>query len=91
MQIMPEVVPISQLREPEKIFAQIKMGPVILTQRSKSTAVLVSIEDWNSREHHIEILEARLKYLEMKQQFRENPPEMLTLEQISQEYNALNV
>ncbi|MEZ4713561.1 MAG: type II toxin-antitoxin system prevent-host-death family antitoxin [Caldilineaceae bacterium] len=90
MQRMPEVVPISQLRDPAKIFSQIKKGPVILTQRSKSTAVLVSIDEWNLREHHIEILEARLKHLEMKQQFAENPPEMLTLEQISQEYNTRN-
>ena len=90
MQRMPEVVPISQLRDPAKIFSQIKKGPVILTQRSKSTAVLVSIDDWNYREHHIEILEARLKYLEMKQLFAKNPPEMLTLEQISQEYQTRN-
>ena len=79
--IIPDVVPISQMREPAKIFEQVQKGPVILTQRSKSAAVLVSINEWNERERYVEILEAKLRYLEIKQQFQKNPPEMLTLAQ----------
>lgn len=89
--LIPDVVPISQMREPAKIFELVQNGPVILTQRSKSAAVLVSIQDWNERERHVEILEAKLRYLEVKQQFRKNPPELLTLEEIRQEYKSTEV
>ena len=86
MMLIPNVVPVSQMREPAKIFELVQNGPVILTQRSKSAAVLVSIEDWNERERHVEILEARLRYLEIKEQFQKNPPELLSLEEIHQRY-----
>ena len=51
--------------------------------------ILIPTDDWNTPEHKIEITEivaARLEYFEVKQHFSKNPPEMLTLEQISQEY-----
>ncbi len=86
MQIIPDVIPVSQLRTHHKaVFEQVQHGPVILAQRSKPAAVLVSVADWNERERRIEMLEAQLKYLEMKRQFAENPPRMATLEQIEEE------
>lgn len=46
MQIMPEVVPVSQLRASYKqIFNQIAKGPIILAQLSRPAAVLVSVAD----------------------------------------------
>ena len=89
--IIPDVVSVSQMREPAKIFEQVQNGPVILTQRSKSAAVLVSINEWNERERYVEILEAKLRYLEIKQQFQKNPPEMVTLAQIRHEYQSNRV
>ena len=65
MMLIPDVVSVSQMREPAKIFELVQNGPVILTQRSKSAAVLVSIDDWNERERYVEILEAKLRYLEI--------------------------
>jgi prevent-host-death family protein len=88
MMLIPDVVSVSQMREPAKIFELVQNGPVILTQRSKSAAVLVSIDDWNERERYVEILEAKLRYLEIKRQFRKNPPELLTLEEIRHEYQV---
>lgn len=89
MQIMPDIVPVSQLRAKHKeIFAQVEQGPVILAQRSKAAAVLVSVADWNAREKRLEILEARLKYLEVKHQFAENPPEMITFDEIEESVKA---
>ncbi len=83
MQIMLDVVPVSQLRDKHKeIFNQIEKGAVILAQRSKPAAVLVSVADWNAREKRREILEARLKYLEIKRQFEENPPKMVSFDEI---------
>ena len=63
--LIPDVVPISQMREPAKIFELVQNGPVILTQRSKSAAVLVSIDDWNERERHVEILEAKIQHCQI--------------------------
>jgi hypothetical protein len=88
---IPDVVPVSQMREPTKILELVQNGPVILTQRSKSATILVSIEDWNEREQYVEILEARLRYLEVKQQFQRNPPKLLTLEEIRQAYQSTQV
>ena len=89
MQIMPDVVPVSQLRGNHKeIFSQIEKGPVILAQHSKPAAVLVSVADWNAREKRLEILEARLKYLEMKRQFEENPPQMVSFDDIEASVKA---
>lgn len=83
MQIIPDVIPVSQLRTHHKeIFAQVEYGPVILAQRSKPAAVLVSVADWNAREKRIEILEAQLKYMEIKRQFAEDPPQMVTFDEI---------
>lgn len=86
MQIMPDVIPVSYLRGKHKeIFHQIETGPVILAQHSKPAAVLVSVSDWNAREKRLEILEARLKYLEAKRQFKTNPPQMISFEEIEEQ------
>lgn len=51
-------------------------------------AVLVSVADWNAREKRLEILEARLKYLEMKRQFEENPSKMVSFDAIEESVKA---
>ncbi|MCL4826980.1 MAG: type II toxin-antitoxin system prevent-host-death family antitoxin [Caldilinea sp.] len=82
---MPEVVPISQLRDKHKeILRQIADGPILLAQHNKPAAVLVSVDDWNARERQLELLEARLKYLEMKREFTENPPNLISFDQIEE-------
>ena len=91
MQIIPDVVPVSELRgNHKKIFSQIQNGPVILAQHSKPAAVLVSVDNWNDREKRIDVLEARLRYLEMKQQFAVNPPKMVTFDEIEAGVKARN-
>jgi prevent-host-death family protein len=89
MTLIPAIVPVSQIRESSKVLELVQNGPVVLTQHDKSAAVLVSVDDWNARERYVEILEAKLRYLEVKQQFRKNPPELLTLEEIRQEYQSV--
>jgi hypothetical protein len=44
--------------------------------------------DWNAHEKRLEILEARLKYLEMKRQFEENPPKIVSFDDIEQSVKA---
>ena len=89
MQIMPNVVPVSQLRGKHKeLFQQVEDGPILLAQHSRPAAVLVSVADWNARERHLELLEARLKYLEMKRQFAENPPRLVSFDEIEESVQA---
>ncbi|GIK71978.1 MAG: hypothetical protein BroJett021_09660 [Chloroflexota bacterium] len=63
---------------------QIADGPILLAQHNKPAAVLVSVDDWNARERQLELLEARLKYLEMKREFTENPPNLISFDQIEE-------
>lgn len=89
MPIMPDVVPVSQLRGKHKeIFRQIEDGPILLAQHSRPAAVLVSVADWNAREKQFELLEARLKYLEVKRQFEENPPRLVSFDEIEESVQA---
>jgi prevent-host-death family protein len=89
MPIMPDVVPVSDLRGRHKeIFQKIEDGPILLAQHSRPAAVLVSVADWNAREKQLELLEARLKYLEMKRQYGENPPKLISFDEIEEEIKA---
>ena len=90
MSAMPEVVPVSQLRgNHKKIFSQIQKGPVILAQRSRSAAVLVSIEDWNEREKRIEKLEAQLRLYEAAKEARAVMERMASGEERSYSHEEL--
>jgi prevent-host-death family protein len=89
MATMPDVVPVSDLRGRHKeIFQKIEHGPVLLAQHSRPAAVLVSVADWNAREKHLELLEARLKYLEVKRQYEENPPTLVSFDEIEESVKA---
>ncbi len=49
MNTIPSIVPISELRhQPTKILEMLANETVVLTQRGRATAVLVSPERWNS-------------------------------------------
>lgn len=55
MNKMPPTIPISNLRnEQDEILALMDKEPVMLTQRGKARAALVSIEQWN---HLMDVLE----------------------------------
>lgn len=48
MNALPQIEPITRLqRDHRLILSQLKKGPVILTQHSKPTAVLVSTDEWD--------------------------------------------
>lgn len=48
MHPMPQVVPVSDLRTRHvETFHLLKDGPVVLAQRSRPAAVLISFEDWD--------------------------------------------
>jgi prevent-host-death family protein len=89
MATMPDVVPVSDLRGRHKeIFQKIEEGPILLAQHSRPAAVLVSVADWNAREKQLELLEARIEYLETKRRNEENPPKLVSFDEIEEEIKA---
>jgi prevent-host-death family protein len=58
------VIPITDFRKRARdILAKLKNDPVVLTQRSRPTAVLVDYETYNEREQRLEELEQALDSL----------------------------
>jgi prevent-host-death family protein len=48
MPTMPQVVPVSELRNHHRAVSELlDQGPIMLAQRSKAAAVLVSVEEWD--------------------------------------------
>lgn len=90
MQSGADVIPVSQLWDKhELLFAQITRGPIILVQHGQPVAMLVSVRDGHECEKRLEILEAQARYLEIKQQFCENPPKLFSFAEIEARVEAL--
>lgn len=67
-----EMATIADLRHKHlEVFAKLDKGPVVIAQRSKPTAVLVSIPQWND-------IARRLKQLELLTEARRISDEMTT-------------
>lgn len=67
MEHIPQIVPISEMKlnQPE-VLEKLNVGPVILASRSKATAVLVSVEQWERMVTYIEELEDALAVAKLK-------------------------
>ena len=62
MDIVSEVVPISELRHKQnEIIRRLGDGPVILTQRGRGTAVLISLQRWRQMVRQLADLEEALE------------------------------
>ena len=65
MGAIPEIIPISDLRARQnEVLAELAKGPVILTQRGRVTAVLVSPRQWDRLFARLQELEAELEEAE---------------------------
>jgi prevent-host-death family protein len=67
MTTVPQIVPVSELRNKHtQIFGLLRRGPVVLAQRSRPAAVLVSVEQWNELQHykHLALLDERSKRMD---------------------------
>ena len=48
MEVLPEIIPISQLRQRQSdVLRKLPDGPVVLTQHGRAMAVMVSPDQWN--------------------------------------------
>lgn len=89
MSPIPQIVPVSDMSTKQaQVLAKLEDGPVILAQRSKPAAVLVSVSEWDAIARRLEIAEALVTYWAAKRKFEENPPQMYTLEEIDEMVKA---
>jgi prevent-host-death family protein len=67
MEHVPQIVPISEMKlnQPD-VLEKLNAGPVILASRSKATAVLVSVQQWERMVTYIEDLEDALAVAKLK-------------------------
>lgn len=72
MDSVPQIVPISHMAlKQTEVLRKLDHGPVILAQRSRPAAILVSIEEWDKRAHRIEALEKERLLAVTKQRLAE--------------------
>ena len=68
MSAIPKIVPLSDLRiRQAEVLAQLDDEPVVLAQRGRPAAVLVSVEAWNRLMERLELLEDSLEAAEARE------------------------
>jgi prevent-host-death family protein len=89
MNNIPQIVPVSDLRMKHvQIFGLLNKGPVVLAQRSRPAAVLVSVEQWDAQADELTRLR---RVLEAKRQFDEiDAGNFVRYEDIDKELAALD-
>jgi len=67
MNTLPQIIPISDLRiRHTEVLEMLKLGKVILAQRSRPIAVLLSIADWEDQAEYIDNLECAVAALKVE-------------------------
>ena len=78
MYTVPQVEPVTRLaREHKALLEQTNNGPIILSQRGKAAAVLVSIVEWNEIASELEELRNLLIEDQRSREMEENPAERI--------------
>ena len=74
MAIIPEIVPISDLRlRQSEVLDKLANGPVVLTQHSRARAVLVDMGQWRRLMEEMEDLQDALTSLQARATDKEEP------------------
>ncbi len=84
MEHVPQIVPISEMKlnQPE-VMEKLADGPVILANRSKAAAVLVSVAQWDRMITYIEDLEDALAVAKLKLADAKGEVEWMSQQEIS--------
>lgn len=85
MERIQQVVPVTDLRlRHVQVFDMLKGGPVVLAQRSRPAAVLVSVDQWDRTADIIEDLTDTVDALRMELAIAKGEAEMMSQEEISE-------
>jgi len=74
MMVAPGIIPISEMRKRQAwVLDEIHRRPVVLTQRGRGVAVLLSLEQWEQLMERLEDLEDAMTALEARLSDTEEP------------------
>lgn len=83
---IPETVGVSELRlRQREIIAKLSKGPVLLTQRNRATAVLISVELWNRVLEELADLRDAQIAMERLEEARRDPARVQAFEDVEAE------
>jgi prevent-host-death family protein len=86
MQTMPQLVPVSELRyNHREVFRKLQSGVILLAQRSKPAAVLVSVEEWDRRARRLIELEGLLEAKQALERVDAGLASTTTLDELKQQ------
>lgn len=91
MLVLPQTEIISNLKNRyEQVLAKLAQGPVVLLQRSKPTAVLVSVAEWERTAKRLAELEEREMIRQRLQRAHVNPAADVSLAEFTTQLMDLN-
>lgn len=89
MQSVPELMPISRLRQTQnEILDELPEAPVVLTQHGRAVAVLVDPEMWNDLIAELETWQDSFAALELKYQIAVGEQEVIDWETLKAQAHA---
>lgn len=85
MEHVPQIVPISEMKlNQPQVIEKLNSGPVILASRSKATAVLVSVQQWDRMITYLEDLEDALAVAKLKLADAQGKVEWMSQQEINE-------
>ena len=92
MLLLPQTEVISNLKNRyAQVLVKLAQGPVVLMQRSKPTAVLVSVTEWDRASKRLAELEEREMIRQRLQRAHANPTADVSLEEFTSQLLELDI
>ena len=89
MHPLPQVAPISDMRNHQvEVLSMAKKGPVMLTARGRTAAVLLSAEKWNEIAARLQQLELLLEAKQIEAEIANDPARLITDEELERQIAA---
>ncbi len=83
---VPQMATVAELRHNHlEVFGKLAQGPVVIAQRSKPAAVLVSVETWNRQVKQLRELHLLLLHHKRWAAMQQDPSLLVTEEELAQQ------
>jgi prevent-host-death family protein len=89
MTAVPQMATVAELRHKHlELFRKLEQGPVVIAQRSKPAAVLVSVEAWNRHVQQLRDLQLLLLHHKRWAALQQDPSQLVSEEELEQQLRA---
>ncbi len=83
---IPQMATVAELRHNHlEVFGKLEQGPVVIAQRSKPAAVLVSVKAWNQQVKQMRELQLLLLHHKRWAAMQQDPSQLVTNEELEQQ------